>query len=444
MPRPRPPSRIDAVATPLFGICWYGDPGTGLSIVAHCGGGGSAATGVKNTITVSTASSGEPIDDLVISTEDQVGVAIQIVKNPMTHRLGLFVGLGSKVNIYELPSGELVEEVSVGENVNAIAINSLSSRLAVGCESGLVKVFALDHISNDPTADNDDNNNTKNEPIATLEGHTKSVCAVAFALRGEDKLVSSAKDGTARVWQGEDCLGVLECSIEDPKAAPQKRQQQVLVRGCGFGDLMGDVVYSVASGRRGKAFLSRWIASPGKGYHCDERTECSPCPISAMSLSGDGGMIALGAVDGTIILWGIERWKPLMKFPEVHDLPVTCIAARPYPVPLLCDQDNDGVQMHAISASADSQLAWLTLQRKSSSSSRRSSDTNLKTMVHSFLKLAFLGWILYPIANEIKDKCEGSIYNSSSDQTLMGTLQCIRYEVLLAPTSRPGIAVSPY
>lgn len=440
MPRPRPPSRIDAVATPLFGICWYGDPGTGLSIVAHCGGGGSAATGVKNTITVITAAASDaPIDDLVISTEDQVGVAIQIIKNPITQRLGLFVGLGTKVHIYELPSGALLEQVSVEENVNAIAINALSSRLAVGCESGIIKVFSLDHINKDSSTENNQN---KNEPIAILEGHTKAVCALAYALREEDKLVSSAKDGTARVWQGQECLGVLECSIEDPKAPPQKRQQQILVRGCAFGDLMGDVVYSVASGRRGKAYLSRWIASP-KGYQCEERTECSPCPISAMSLSGDGGMIALGAVDGTIILWGIEKWKPLMKFPEVHDLPVTCIAARPYPVPLLCDQDNDGVQMHALSASADSQLAWLTLQRKSSSSNRRPSDTNLKTMVHSLLKFALFGWILYPVVNEIRDKCEDSMYNSS-DRGLLGTLECIRYEVLLAPNSRPGIAVSPY
>lgn len=435
MPRPRPPSRIDAVATPLFGICWYGDPGTGLSIVAHCGGGGSAATGVKNTITVITAAD-EPVEELIISTGDQVGVAIQVVRNPITHSLRLFVGLGSKVHVYDLPSGELAEEVSVGDNVNAIAINSLTSRLAVGCESGTVKLFAMDNTQ-------DKFENTL--PIATLEGHSKSVCAVAFAPRGEEKLVSSAKDGTARVWQGDDCLGVLECSIEDSKAPPPKRQQkvqQVLVRGCNFGDLMGDVIYTVASGRRGKAFLTRWVAD-GKGYQCDERTECSPCPISAMSLSGDAGMVALGAVDGTIILWGIERWRPLMKFVEVHDLPVTCIAARPFPVPLLCDEDNDGVEMHALSASADSQLAWLTLQRKLPSSKRGQSDTNLKTIVHSLLKMALLGWILYPVANEIRDKCEDQMYTTPTG-SIGQTWDCIRHQVLLAPTSRPGIAVAPY
>lgn len=433
MPRPRPPSRIDAVATPLFGITWWADPGSGASVVAHCGGGGSAATGVKNTITVVTSAPPEyPVatGELVISSGDQVGVAINVVKNPITNKLRLFVGLGSKVHVYDLQTGELDEQVSVGDNVNALAVNSLTSRLAVGCESGTVKIFAIDNSRD----------KFENElPVRTLEGHTKAVSAVYFAPRGEDKLVSSGKDGTARVWQGEDCLSVLECSIEDPTGPKPKRPQQVLVRGCAFGDLMGDLVYTVASGRKGKAFLSRWVATED-GYQCDVRTECSPFPISAMCLSGDAGMMALGAVDGTIVLWGIEKWKPLKKFFEVHDLPVTCIAARPFPVPLLCDQDNDGDEMHALSASADSQLAWLTLQRRSKSSKNRPpSDVNFKMILHSMLKMAVLGWILYPVANEIKDKCDMPPRGGFGS-----AFKCIRHEVLLAPTSRPGIAVPPH
>lgn len=438
MPRPRPPSRIDAVATPLFGMCWYGDPGSGLSIVAHCGGGGSAATGVKNTIMLITAEppksteQGASNGELVISTGVEVGVAIQIIKNPITNQMRLFVGLGSRVHVYNLPGGELTDEISVGDNVNAIGINSLTSRLAVGCESGTIKIFAMD------------NSKDKFEnklPVATLEGHGKTVCAVAYAPRDEEKLVSSAKDGTARVWQGEECIGVLECSIKDPKGPPPKRQQQVLARGCAFGDLNGNIVFTVASGRRGKAFLSKWGASQD-GYQCMERTECSPCPVSAMDLSADAGMLVLGATDGTVILWGVEKWKPLKTFPEVHDLPVTCIAARPYPVPLACDEENDGVQMHAISASADSQLAWLTLERRSKS--RTPSDVTFKSTLHALLKAAILGWILYPVANEINEKCRESELYLSSGGRFGQTLECIRHEVLLAPASRPGIAVPPH
>ena len=166
---------------------------------------------------------------------------------------------------------------------------------------------------------------------------------------------------------------------------------------------MGNLVYTVASGRRGKAFLAKWVSENNQEYKCIERTECSPHPVSSMSLSGDAGLVALGATDGTIILWGTERWKALKKFPEVHGLPVTCIAARPYPVPLKGDEEN-GAQMHAVSASADSQMAWLTMQRRSSK--RKPSDVTFKDMVNSLVKAAFIGWLLYPVANEVLDKCE--------------------------------------
>ena len=39
-----------------------------------------------------------------------------------------------------------------------------------------------------------------------------------------------------------------------------------------------------------------------------------------MSLSGDAGLLVMGATDGTVTLWGIEKWKPMKTFFEVHDL----------------------------------------------------------------------------------------------------------------------------
>jgi WD40 repeat protein len=172
------------------------------------------------------------------------------------------------------------------------------------------------------------------DPVFVLEGHEKAVCAVSFAPRLQDRILSSAKDGTARIWQNGDCLAVLKCDISDPKVPPPARTPQVLVRGCAFGDLDGQVVYTIASGRRGKAYLSHWEEIPVADekqpveYELVMRTECSPCPISAMSLSGDASLLAMGSVDGTIILWSIEQWRALKRFTEVHDLPVTCIAAR--------------------------------------------------------------------------------------------------------------------
>ena len=100
--------------------------------------------------------------------------------------------------------------------------------------------------------------------------------------------------------------------------------------------------------------------------------------------------------------------------------------------------DEDEIQMHAISASADSQLAWLTLQR--ATRKRKPSSGSFTGFVNSILKLAIVAWILYPVTVEIWDRCEDE-WDSNG---YMKALECIRHDVLIAPDSRPGIAVAPY
>ena len=46
-PRVRPPSQVDHLPFPVFGLTWYGAPSNptkndGCSVIAYCGGGGSA------------------------------------------------------------------------------------------------------------------------------------------------------------------------------------------------------------------------------------------------------------------------------------------------------------------------------------------------------------------------------------------------------------------
>eukprot|EP00986_Skeletonema_menzelii_P016393 scaffold14453_cov115-Skeletonema_menzelii.AAC.1 len=53
-PKIRPPSKVNALSFPVFGLTWHGTPATpkndGVSFTAYCGGGGSAKTGVGNKI----------------------------------------------------------------------------------------------------------------------------------------------------------------------------------------------------------------------------------------------------------------------------------------------------------------------------------------------------------------------------------------------------------
>jgi WD40 repeat protein len=435
MPRPRPPSRIETITFPVFGISWFGNPGDGTSYTAYCGGGGSAKTGVFNSCIVQTPESQNGQEEaLKISTGEKVGVATHIYQNPVTGKIWLVIGMEKEIQRFSLPSGELDGVIDVGEGVNAVGVNAMADHLAVGCDSGLVKVYSMA----------DDTFESTDEPAYTCEGHTKTVCACAFSPRG-GRLLTSAKDGTACVWKDGTLISTLTCSIEDAKAkGPKpKRPPQVLVRGCAFEDLEGKVALTVASGRRGKAFLSKWVEGEN-GFECEVRTGCSPCPISAMSLSDDAGLMALGSVDGSIILWDVAKWKVLKTFKEVHDLPVTGIAARPYPVPL--QGEENGVQIHARSASADSQLACLTLQRKGPPKAKKQGGGSIRsgpsgaTIMNRLIAMVVLSFVLYPVLQDVQEKCAVPLQKKD-----FSTLrQCLMDDVLIAPSSRPGVSVPPY
>lgn len=446
MPLPRPPSRIEPLTFPVFGISWFGNPADGRSLLAYTGGGGSARTGVMNNVVVRDGD--EPPTQ--ISTGDQVGVALHIYQTK-SRRIWMIVALGGDVHRFAMPDGDLNGVLKVAECDNdtasssegnhpndycsAVAINGTADKMAVGCDSGVIKVYPT---SDDCFADV--------APLYFLRGHDKSICALSFSMRNE-KLLSSAKDGYARVWDVSgtsegNCLFELLCSCVEDNAPPPKRSQQILVRGCAFCDMDGNVALTVASARRGKAYLSQWFHKDGK-YNCAVRTVCSAVPVSAMSMSQDGRLLALGSVDGSIILWSILDWTALKIFPQIHALPVTCIAARPFDVDLR-GEELTGVRIHARSASADSQLACLTLQRraprKRKDDSSGSGGSGFFQWIHRLFWTSFMVWVLSPVAREAVEKCEHTWKQQKWDLAR----KCLMDEVLMAPSTRPGVIAPPY
>jgi len=436
----KPPSKVDFLTFPVFGLTWSGSPSTpnndGYSIIAYCGGGGSSKTGVFNKICVlvnvdnhSTADNGEDSSgncattftskQIEISTGEALCFGVYTFRpyNDTLNMGRLVACIGDEVLLYGIPLGKnsagetngdmeeekeeaiLLGKVNVGKGYGAnvstySAIHQdgkLIDCLAVGCENGTVVIFHIQQTG--PLS---------YEFIKVTEciGHTKAICAVNFHPRGT-QILSSAKDGTARIFStstGTE-VGVLKCEVHDPNGPPpaqptpgtmktkdprmMKRPPQILVRGCAYGDLEGKVMYTIASGKRGPAYLTKWRTlvplnkSPGGGppqQNNDEplsvnqnyRVQCSPVPISAVSLSSDGTMFTMGSVEGSVLLYNIEKQCVVKEFKEVHDLPVTCVASRPVPNMLMLPGDLEGgVNFDAVSASADNRLGQWTLQRKS-------------------------------------------------------------------------------
>lgn len=426
MSKLKPPSKIRPIDVPVFCISWFGSNGT--SIIAYGGGGGSAKTGVDNKMCLLF-----PHDELVeISTGVEICGAIQVYEDPIAKTVWLLAAIGYEVLRYSINMATLeclaMGKVDVGKDkglINAIHVHAMGKVFCVGCDEGTVEVFQMADRAQDPW-----------NHLFSCQGHEKAVCAVQFALRSS-YIVSSAKDGTARVWkQGGDCVAVLKCDIFDPKAPkpkkPSRRPVRNMVRGCAFGDLEGKVVYTVASSQRGTAFLSRWLQQPDLSYKVDVRTPISKFPISSFRLSEDAELAALGSTNGDILLVDVRAWKVVKMFPEVHDFPVSAICARPFQRPL----EGDGeVPYHAISCSADSKMGLLTQQTKVPKK-RKAAGEIAASKPTSFLMV----WVylivmvtVYNVVQEFVQLCGNDL-----------SVGCLRDVVLLAPSTRPGVLVAPH
>ena len=438
----RPPSHVKSIAMPVFGLDWFGASASssttstsitsGKSVVAYCGGGGSAKTGVNNKIILVVDK-----EEITISTGEQVCVAIKLFVQHMhptdPTKLWLLGAIGNDVVRYGLPDCTEEGRVEVGGGCNVLAVHAMGEVFAVGCEDGLVHVYNMAIAM--------EGNNSPWQKLFQCSGHEKAICSVQFANRSS-LLVSSAKDGTCRVWtQGGDCVAVLTCDVTDPKVPPPKikpkRPVQVLVRGCAFGDLEGKVVYTIASGRKGTAFLTRWVSTPNtNNYNVDLRTAIYPVPICAVSLSTDASLLVLGGIDGTILLFDVRSWKVQRQFKELHELPLTCVAARPYETPL---QGDGPVPMHAISASMDSQMGMLTLitkvPRSTTVSESKNAQDSFTIFPSTFMSIVWflLIYFFYTIGTETFLLCRNEL-----------SLECLHHTVLIAPANRPGISTPPY
>lgn len=482
--------------------------------MAYCGGGGSAKTGVFNTLSVVIKEQVAPDPNrtgdgvverrIKIDTGEQIGVGVTMHR----HHSGrgdarMLVCVGDRVDMYAVPlegsplAAAMPDDededagpalflggVNVGDKYgcNSAAFSPLGDAMAVGCENGRVLVYRI-------LQDQAGKIQFRKIVEAEGEGHDDAVSSVSFHPRTL-AVLSGAKDGTARLWDGRTgaVLGRMKCVAEDidpKKAAAAKKKLQrgriqrgppkILVRGCAFGDLEGKVIYTVQSGKRTPAYLSRWVVAPPKpgdpprgpplgpdgrptgppppngNFIEDTRVECSSKPVSALSLSGDASTLALGNVEGSVYLFDLSNMKVGKAFTEVHDLPVTCIAARPVPSNLALPGDNaEGVAYDALSASADNRMGYLTTQRRSRKKKARAAGSG-KGAGLSTTGFVFLLWfvmLLYLVAKMSWRLCRpelealGALHEPA--MAFETAAMCVYRTVIWAPPTRAGISVPPH
>ena len=116
------------------------------------------------------------------------------------------------------------------------------------------------------------------QPTATLDGHTEDVIKMAFSADGS-KLVSSAYDGTVRVWD-----------LASNRTAHEIRPNDGIIYQVEFAST-GDLIATA-----GDSALDVWSA------HSGERIWHAPAGVMSMGFSANGSMLAVGYSDGLVQL----------------------------------------------------------------------------------------------------------------------------------------------
>jgi len=102
--------------------------------------------------------------------------------------------------------------------------------------------------------------------------------------------------------------------------------------------------------------------------------------------------------------------------------------------------EEDGIRFHAMSASADSRLGNISLQKPPRESKTGFLNRFLSSVYTMMIILIIAILMTRPIFLDFKEKCS---YEWQMG-TLVGVKNCILNEVLWAPSTHPGISVPPH
>ncbi|KAF9436548.1 hypothetical protein BGZ76_003636 [Entomortierella beljakovae] len=292
------------VGIPIFGAQFTIDDNL---IIA--GGGGASRTGVQNKIIIykiNTAS--QTLDTLVekILSRDE-DAPMSICAHP--EEPALVCGINSEIS--KIEKGENENCRSKGTLVSrdqedyqrVVRFNSDGSLLATGGTDG---VFAIIKYPSLVAA----------FPITQFKGH--SILDLDFSEDGEHIAVVS----TQNLWIVSAKTGRVLEVITNPVLNKRKVFE---FRKCRFGTGMyANVLYTVVNGgKNSRPFICMWNTATWTRIRT---LTVGAKPVTALAISHDGRLLALGSADLSIRICSSKTLKVLMTVPKAHDFPVTGLA----------------------------------------------------------------------------------------------------------------------
>lgn len=196
-------------------------------------------------------------------------------------------GPGNTAVLWDAGSGEEIATVEGhSEPVVAVALNSDSSRLATASEDDTAVVWQLSALG--PSS-------ITVEALLTLSGHTNDLTSVVFSPDGA-QIATASRDETIKLWDaasGEELAALVghEGSVRDVLFHPD---DNLLISGSNDGTVK---IWDVATGQELRTLDS----------HTDR--------VSDLALSSDGSRLATVSWDGTMKVWDVASWEELISVP---------------------------------------------------------------------------------------------------------------------------------
>ncbi|CAM9543911.1 unnamed protein product, partial [Hapterophycus canaliculatus] len=330
---------------PVFSVTWSestGADGDSTPAVLTAGGGGAGNTGVGNKISLIAVKGGVSQPSHAIAHELETSPeTCNCVASSDNGQL-MAAAFGKNVRIYASnPSGfhQLAEvradfaEKESGVNYMAFVdrkggessgdrgnrgANGGVTLLATGGEDGILRVWELRADTRgawlSDVGEDDQPPSLSVDLMRECKGHTKPVTCVRFHPSGS-LILTASKDGTCRLW---DCERGLEAALLPttsglPPAAAAAKAPVIMCRSCCFSPDKSDAIFSVQSGPRGNAYVTEWRYSVRRNDSGDVGVLCevkpvkvslvSPHPATSLTVRGDGTRLAVGNVEGTVLVY---------------------------------------------------------------------------------------------------------------------------------------------
>ena len=144
---------------------------------------------------------------------------------------------------------------------------------------------------------------SQREPVKTFEGHERQITSIATFPDGK-RIATGSLDKTIRIWRLEDGREMKKWDMKKNVTAIA-----ILRDGMQVVSAVGDIHDALQGDLYKTVYWQLWVHDTGTGKVVAGPLDGHTNVVFALDISPDGGILASGSFDRTVILWDTATWQ---------------------------------------------------------------------------------------------------------------------------------------